>query len=163
MTNQKYIAPVVFWHESFYLKLLKATSLFFLVTLFLFSLLLCSSLFAAERVFNDTFSATVLSVYDGDTITVNLNGVPEVFGSKLGVRVYGVDTPEIKGPHKREAVKARDYVRSVCKVGSTVSLSNIRRDKYFRLDADIECGGVNVAKELLKRGLGKQYFGGKKE
>ena len=122
----------------------------------------CRASIAAERVYSDTFSATVVSIYDGDTITVDLAGVPEVFGSKLGVRVYGVDTPEIKGPYKREAIKARDYVRSVCKVGSTAHLSNIRRDKYFRLDADIECGGVNVGQELLKRKMGKLYFGGKK-
>lgn len=119
--------------------------------------------FAKEKVYTDIFTATVVSVYDGDTITVNLDALPAVFSDNLGIRVYGVDTPEMKGSDKAKAILARDFVRSQCKIGDKVKLSNIRRDKYFRLDADIECSGKNIGEELLKKGMGKPYFGGTKK
>jgi len=126
-------------------------------------LFLCLTASAAEKVYKETFVATVVSVYDGDTLTVDIDAMPPVFGDNIGIRVYGIDTPEMKGPFKKEATKARDLVRSLCKIGSTIELSNIRRDKYFRLDADVICSGKNVGEELLKRGMAKPYFGGKKE
>ena len=116
----------------------------------------------AEVVYRAKFVATVVSVYDGDTITVNIRGIPDVFGRNLGVRVYGVDTPEMRGPDKIRAVLARDYVKSQCRIGAQAILTNIRRDKYFRIDADIVCNGTDIGKELLRQRMGKPYYGGTK-
>lgn len=127
------------------------------------ALFFCFTAHAAEKVYTQDFVATIVSIYDGDTITVDIDGLPEVFSKAIGIRVYGVDTPEIKGPHKAEAIKARDFVRGICPIGSKVKLTNIRRDKYFRLDADVVCSGKSVGEELLKLGMGKAYFGGTSE
>ncbi|MEC7218784.1 MAG: hypothetical protein VXW29_00075 [SAR324 cluster bacterium] len=35
--------------------------------------------------------------YDADTITVNSKDLPPVFDEELGIRVAGIDTPEIRG------------------------------------------------------------------
>lgn len=37
----------------------------------------------------------VVSVYDGDTMRVNVSGWPPVVGQNMPIRVRGVDTPEI--------------------------------------------------------------------
>ena len=37
-----------------------------------------------------------ISNYDGDTVTVNIDNVPALFGSHIPVRVRGIDTPEMK-------------------------------------------------------------------
>lgn len=110
-------------------------------------------------------AAVVVLVYDGDTITVDVPDVPPVFGDDIGVRVAGIDAPEMRGgtpETRRLAIQARDVVRGLCPTGSVVTLRDAARDKYFRVLARIECGGVDVAEELLRRGLAREYGGGKK-
>ena len=34
--------------------------------------------------------------YDGDTCTFTLPGIHPLFGEKIGIRIAGIDTPEIK-------------------------------------------------------------------
>lgn len=38
-------------------------------------------------------------VHDGDTIYVDFPGVPAVLGKDLGVRLLGIDTPELRDPN----------------------------------------------------------------
>jgi endonuclease YncB( thermonuclease family) len=74
-------------------------------------------------------TAHVVSVYDGDTITVAAVPWPGVT-IRVGVRVEGIDTPEIRGACEAEkdlAFRARDRVREL--VGATVELRNIRHGK----------------------------------
>lgn len=114
----------------------------------------------------EDLSAVVVGVYDGDTITVDIPDVPAVFGDNVGVRVLGIDTPEIRDRRPDVhalAVQARDMVRGWCPVGSPAMLHDVARDKYFRILARVECGGVDVAAELLRMGLAKPYDGGTKE
>lgn len=59
------------------------------------------------------YRAEIMGVYDGDTIRVDID---LGFGSwlcKQTLRLYGVNTPELRGPGKREGLYARDYVRSL--------------------------------------------------
>ena len=63
-------------------------------------------------------NARVVSVYDGDTLTVDAEPWPGLT-ARTKVRVAGVDTPEIRGKCQAEkdlAIQARDFVRSL--VGS---------------------------------------------
>ena len=76
-------------------------------------------------------TAHVVSVYDGDTITVDADPWPGMM-IRVGVRVDGVDTPEILGQCDEEkalAVRAGDRVRELM-VGAAVELRNVRRGKY---------------------------------
>ena len=71
-------------------------------------------------------NARVVSVYDGDTLTVDAAPWPGLT-ARTKVRVAGVDTPEIRGKCQAEkdmAVRARDFVRST--VGAQVQLTNVR-------------------------------------
>ena len=59
-------------------------------------------------------NAHVVSVYDGDTLTVEAAPWPGLT-ARTGVRVAGVDTPEIRGKCQAEkdmAIRARDFVRA---------------------------------------------------
>lgn len=117
---------------------------------------------AGERTYGDMVGM-VVSVYDGDTMTVTIPDVPAILGDAIPIRVRGIDTPEMhdKRPDIHElAVQARDAVRAWCPVGSMVELRGVGRDKYFRLDATPICGGVNIATELVKAGLAHGDYGG---
>lgn len=137
---------------------------------FILSLLVSLSIafpaLAGDRTYGD-LSATVVSVYDGDTMTVTIPDVHPLFGEQIPVRLRGIDTPEMKDPRpdiRALAVLARDMVRSWCLIGGPVELRGVGRDKYFRIDATPVCGGVDVAAELVKVGLAHgDYDGGTKE
>ncbi|WP_043643491.1 thermonuclease family protein [Solidesulfovibrio carbinoliphilus] len=120
---------------------------------------------AGERTYGDLF-AVVISVYDGDTMTVSIPDVHPLLGDGISIRVRGIDTPEMKDQRPEihaMAVLARDMVRGLCPSGSTVELRGVGRDKYFRIDATPVCGGVDVAAELVKAGLAHgDYEGGTK-
>ncbi len=106
--------------------------------------------------------ATVISVYDGDTMTVNAFPWPGMT-IRTAVRVNGMDTPEIRGLCDAEtelAKRARDYVRAT--VGDHVELTNITLGKYAgRIIADVALAdGRSLAGLLISEGLGREYDGG---
>lgn len=108
-------------------------------------------------------SAVIVSNYDGDTLTVDIPEYPPVIGKGMKVRVRHIDTPELKDRDPR-AFRAKSLVETMCPPGSVVVLRNIGRDMYFRFDADVNCGGKDVATELVGAGLANDgYEGGKKE
>ncbi len=109
-------------------------------------------------------SARVVSVYDGDTLTVDAEPWPGLT-ARTKVRVAGVDTPEIRGKCQTEkdmAIQARDFVRAT--VGATVRLTNIRLGKYAgRVIADVWVRGQKLSELLITENLGRPYRGGRRE
>ena len=119
--------------------------------------------------FQATYSAVpdveVVSIYDGDTITVNLEGWPDIIGHRIGIRVSGIDTPELRD--NRESVKAlareaKQFVVAKLRDAKRVELRNLERDKYFRIVADVYVDGENLSEMLLDVKLAQKYDGGKK-
>ncbi len=109
--------------------------------------------------------ATVVSVYDGDTLTVNAYPWPGMT-IRTAVRINGIDTPEIRGlcdAEKELAKRARDYVRAT--VGDHVQLTNITLGKYAgRVIADVLLAdGRSLTALLIAEGLGREYHGGRRE
>lgn len=106
--------------------------------------------------------AAVLSVYDGDTITVNIEDCKyPVMCNKIGVRLRGFDTPEIKGkcPKEKElAQQAKKIAEEAYPVGSRIVLANPGRDAHFRILAEAPA----LQKRLIDAGLAVPYDGGHK-
>jgi micrococcal nuclease len=100
----------------------------------------------------------VVSVHDGDTITVSLGGRSEK------VRLVGIQAPELQDerPEYREAAEAaRDFARSALK-GKTVTLEvdprQGDRDRYERLLRYVVLpDGTNLNEELVRKGYAKVY------
>ena len=64
-----------------------------------------TALWALEpSVFGNVRIDEVSSIYDGDTLRVTIRDWPAVAGQRVPVRVYGIDTPEMrdKRPRVRE-------------------------------------------------------------
>jgi len=128
-------------------------------------LLFSSTLFYQTLWANSFYDVIVERVIDGDTIVISIPNVPEVFGKKISVRIAGIDTPELRAncPYEKGlANRAKDRVEGIIMKGQVVSLSNTKRDKYFRLLADVLVDGQNVAAALVNEGLAVTYSGGKK-
>jgi micrococcal nuclease len=58
------------------------------------------------------YKSYVVKVYDGDTITCDIDLGFGILLKKQKLRLYGINTPEVRGSSKEEGVKVRDIVRS---------------------------------------------------
>jgi micrococcal nuclease len=130
----------------------------FIISLFLFSFPFLSS----ANYFHDI---TVERVIDGDTIVISIPELPEVFGKKISVRLAGIDTPELRAkcPYEKGlAIRAKDRIEGLIIKGRVISIGDAKRDKYFRLLANVLVDGENVTATLLEEGLAVTYSGGRK-
>ena len=128
-------------------------------------LILPFSLFADDKVYGNVIVSRIVRVYDGDTFTVDIDNWPDIIGYHISVRVYGIDTPEIKGKTTYErmmAKKARDLARNILYHAHKIELRNIRRGKYFRIVAEVYVDGRNLADIMLAHKLAHPYYGGHK-
>ncbi len=111
---------------------------------------------------------TLHHVYDGDTIHVNIEGYPDLIGKNIGIRILGIDTPEMhdKDPIIRaKAVEAKHLAEKLIPKGTKVDLQlkSVDRGKFFRIVAYVYVNGVNYSMLMLKSGLAKEYWGGTKQ
>ncbi len=109
--------------------------------------------------------AILLSVTDGDTIKVTIPNIPIIFGKEIGVRVAGIDTPELHSKCKEErelAEKATEFTKNFLSNSKYIELKNPARDMYFRIDAEVYVDGKSLSQELLTANLAKPYYGGTK-
>lgn len=130
-------------------------------------LVLIVFIFFIQPVFSQDFNdVKYIRNHDGDTIIFDLgDNLPDIF-RYTPVRVYGIDTPEIKTKNACEmpkAIVARDFVKNELTPAKLINLIDCKKDKYNRIDCTVNYDNKDLTKELLKRGYGYEYFGGKKE
>ena len=113
-----------------------------------------------------TYKAEVTGVYDGDTITADIDLGFHVWlrGEKL--RLYGIDAPEIKAranrpvnaAEKARGLAARDALRNLI-LGKEVVLCTIKgkQGKFGRYLARIEIEGLDVNIWLVTNGYAEPY------
>ena len=110
--------------------------------------------------------ATIISVYDGDTITVACNFHWDKYTAyKFNIRLAGIDTPEIKTKNKEEkkiAILAKNYLEKLI-LNKKILLKNIKYDKYGRILANISLPNEeDISSILLKKKFAVKYDGGTK-
>ncbi len=106
-------------------------------------------------------------IYDGDTFYAHIKGHDPIDKKPAGIRVRGIDTPEMKDERpavKKKAQKAKDFVENELKNAGTIHLYNVSlNDKYGRVLATVFCDGKDLAKMLVEKRLAKRYDGGTKQ
>ena len=107
------------------------------------------------------YKAYVTKVYDGDTITCDIDLGFGVMLKKQKLRLYGLNTPEVRGPSKEEGIKVRDIVRSrILNTWITIKTIKGKRGKYGRwLTIVCEDGIEETLNDwLVKEGHAKEYL-----
>ena len=106
------------------------------------------------------YKAVITKVYDGDTLTAEVDLGFKMWAKKVKLRLVGVDTPEIrtKDPVEKElAIKARDRVRELC-LGKEVIVKTHGKGKYGRWLASVYVDGdLDVGSFLISEGYAKTY------
>ena len=104
-------------------------------------------------------------IYDGDTFFLVCPDCPK---GKLGVRVMGVDTRELRGRCRLEKQRerlAKQFAVAQLRSGQKIVLvpnPKRRYDRYQRLLANVMIDGEDLGAALIAEGLGRPYFGGKR-
>lgn len=92
------------------------------------------------------YQAKIVNVVDGDTVDAMIDLGFGIF-SKQRLRLYGVDTPEIKSPNpavRQMALNAKGFVSFIIQNAPTLlTLKTYKDDKYGRLLADIKLPAPN--------------------
>ena len=119
----------------------------------------------SKKVYGTVVVSEVTSIYDGDTFRVNIEGYPEIIGHRIGIRVNGIDTPEMRAKCEQEkslARQAKQFTVSKLRAAKKIELKNMKRGKYFRIVADVYVDNQNLGEMLIKQGLAVTYDGGHK-
>ena len=113
-----------------------------------------------------TYNAEVLSVYDGDSLTLL---VDLGFGmeSKRKVRLLGINAPELRSRkkgkakqiEKQAAIEARDFLRSLLPTGTKVILWSVKMDVYGRSLGCVYLDGMSVSNDMLNNTQAIRYDG----
>lgn len=104
------------------------------------------------------YAARVVSVYDGDTITVDISLGLGIYKKDETIRLKGIDTPEVRGSEKEAGIKARDYLRErILNKEVIIKTYKDSKGKYGRYLAEIFIDGENINKELVDKGYAKSY------
>ncbi len=109
--------------------------------------------------------ARVVEIYDGDTITVEIQNPPPGLASRERIRLLGIDTPEIGGEGSTPegttgfGYTARDFTAALFS-GRTVRLAfeSAWRDRFSRLLAYVYLeDGTLVNARILEAGMAQVY------
>ena len=137
----------------------------YLLVLLLFTVGTLEATSLRDTTYGSVVVSEVTSIYDGDTFRVNLEGYPALIGSRMGIRVNGIDTPEMRGKCKKEKTLARtakQFTVAHLRAAKKIELRNMKRGKYFRIVADVYVDGKNLGQMLIDQGFAVVYDGGHK-
>ena len=113
----------------------------------------------------DLFTLTpdqIVSVYDGDTFKIDLPDMHPLFGDDLSIRLFGVDSPEMRGTGDKVrslAMQAQEMTEKALKGAKKIELRNPQRGKYFRIVSEVWIDGESLADMLKAKNLAKDYDG----
>jgi micrococcal nuclease len=103
------------------------------------------------------YRAIITKVYDGDTLTADVDMGFNIWSKNIKIRVLGIDTPEIRSKvqsEKKIAYLARDRVRDMC-LGKEVIIRTKGRGKYGRWLAEVIIDEKSLGEILISESLAK--------
>lgn len=105
------------------------------------------------------YKAMVKEVYDGDTVTVDIDLGLNTWLRDQKLRLLGVNAPELKGDSRTEGMKARDFLSAqVLGKEVTIKTHKDRTEKFGRWLAILMVGELNVNQLMLDNGYAVEYM-----
>lgn len=112
----------------------------------------------AQQVTTEGDLYKVVSINDGDTIKISINGKTET------IRFIGIDTPETKDPNKpvqcygKQATSRMQHYAQSQQVRLEKDASQGDKDKYGRLLRYVHTkDGLNIGYEMIREGAAREY------
>lgn len=84
------------------------------------------------------YRAKVMSVYDGDTIRVDIDLGLKTWIKNESIRLHRINAPEVRGSEKVKGLKSRDYLRKlILKKEVIIQTIKDKKGKYGRYLGEI--------------------------
>ena len=116
------------------------------------------------------YKAEVISVYDGDTVTLMIDQGMKHF-ARVKVRLVGINTPEIRTTdleEKERGYKAKNFLKDLIE-GKTVIVHTVKKGKFGRwlgvlwlYEEDMAELGQSLNDLMIQEGHAVAYDGGKR-
>lgn len=132
-------------------------------------LLMATPVIAQKTPVGVTYDAKIIRAVDGDTIVIAAPYLPAPLKPELGVRIFGVDTPEKSFRAKCESEKVRGeqasvFVKDVIAGTKKHQVVLYDWDKFGgRVLGDILLDGMSLRDLLIKNSFARAYFGDAKQ
>lgn len=95
-------------------------------------------------------------VYDGDSVTVDLDLGMRVWQRGIKCRLAGIDTPELRADEREAGLAARNRLRQLI-LNQEVIVHTQKTGKYGRWLVTIYSDGININQKLLAEGHATEY------
>lgn len=92
-------------------------------------------------------SGKVVSIHDGDTITILQNK------TQIKVRLFGIDAPELKQPYGK---KSKQFLANLI-AGEVVEVDENGKDRYKRMIGTIYLNGADINAQMVANGYAWAY------
>jgi len=105
-----------------------------------------------------TYKARCTSVYDGDSVTLDIDLGFNIVMHNQKIRLLGINTPEVRGSDRLDGLIARDRLRELIEGKDIIMVSHRDKSgKYGRWLATIDANEINVNQLLINEGLADIY------
>lgn len=106
------------------------------------------------------YKAEVTEVYDGDTITADVDLGFNTWRRDEKLRLFGLDAPEVRGEERADGLLSRDALRAKI-LGQDIIVCTIKdkTGKYGRYLAEIYLGDLNINAWLIENNYADPYEG----
>jgi micrococcal nuclease len=104
------------------------------------------------------YKAFVTDIYDGDSITCDIELGFGVVYKKQKIRLFGIDTPEIRGDEREKGIISRDYLRSrILNKNIILQTKKDKKCKYGRYLGIVIYDSIDINNELVEKELAIKY------
>ena len=104
------------------------------------------------------YRAFVKKVYDGDTITVDIDLGFNVFMNNQKIRLSRINTPEIRGKQREQGLKSKIALeKRILNKKIMIHTQKDKKGKYGRWLAEIWLDDECINDWLLSEGLAEKY------
>jgi endonuclease YncB( thermonuclease family) len=104
------------------------------------------------------YMAKVIKVYDGDTITVDIDLGFGIELKKQSIRLLGINTPEVRGEEREQGLISKEALSNRI-LNKTILLKTYKdkKGKYGRWLGEIYLGEENLNEWLINEGYAEKY------
>ena len=104
------------------------------------------------------YRAFVRRVYDGDTVTVDIDLGFDILVKNQKIRLLGINAPEIRGESRESGLISRNFLRErISGKWVTLKTKKDKKGKYGRWLGDIFLEKENINELMVSEGMAKKY------
>ena len=105
------------------------------------------------------YRALVKEVYDGDTITVDVDLGFDIWLKDQKIRLAGINTPEVRGENKLQGLKARDrLIQLILNKEVTIETIKDKKEKFGRWLGKVYFNSELINEKLVLENLAQRYL-----